>query len=579
MWPPPTPHKKTIATETDTEKKHANGARGETSQETEEMKGGSQTRLGADISMADLLTPKYKIRVGSWNVRTLYQAGKLQQVLREMTNYKVEILCVSEARWTDSGRRILASGHTIFYSGRTNNLHRGGVAVIVTRKVEKTLLEWKPVNDRLMKVRFNSKFAKLTIIACYAPTEEAEEEEQDEFYEQLEEEIRTTPRHDVLMVIGDLNARVGEDNTGKERAMGTQGFGCANNNGERLSDLCVESRLVIGGTLFMHRDIHKTTWRSPDQRTVSQIDHVIINQKWTRSIQDVKANRGADIGSDHVLVVASVSLKLRKTKRGEERQQRFDTAKLKNSNMEKALKLELNNRFHVLQEEQEMNIDSFNQVLTETSKSLLGYRKKRKEEWIKTDTWKTIDEWKETKKKINDTKSQRIKNQLQTGYSTLDKGVKRKTKADKRAFIENLADEAETAAQMPNMATLYKITKALAGGFKNCDIPMKDAECRRTNTTVENALRDHPQQRSTQRSRRHPWKRRRPTCQHGPTNCKRSKISNIQHEARESARSRRRKCRDAESGRRRHHRNPYRDFQGNMGRRRNTHRLEDRTCR
>ena len=104
----------------------------------------------------------------------------------------------------------------------------------MTRKVEKTLLEWKPVNDRLMKVRFNSKFAKFTIIACYAPTEEAEEEEKDELYEQLElvveEEIRTTPRHDVLMVIGDLNAIVGEDNTGKERAMGTQGFGCANNN-------------------------------------------------------------------------------------------------------------------------------------------------------------------------------------------------------------------------------------------------------------------------------------------------------------------------------------------------------------
>ena len=106
-----------------------------------------------------------------------------------------------------------------------------------------------------------------------------------------------------------------------------------------------------------------------------------------------------------MLVVASVSLKLRKTKRGEERQQRFDTAKLKNSNTEKAFKLELKNRFHVLQEEQEMNIDSFNQVLTETSKSLLGYRKKRKEEWIKTDTWKTIEERKETKKKINDTKS------------------------------------------------------------------------------------------------------------------------------------------------------------------------------
>ena len=84
----------------------------------------------------------------------------------------------------------------------------------------------------------------MTIIACSAPTEEAEEEEEeekDELYKQLEEEIRTTPRHDVLMVIGDLSARVGEDNTGRERAMGTRVFGCGNYNGERLSDrMCGE---------------------------------------------------------------------------------------------------------------------------------------------------------------------------------------------------------------------------------------------------------------------------------------------------------------------------------------------------
>ena len=109
--------------------------------------------------------------------------------------------------------------------------------------------------------------------------------------------------------------------------METQGFGCANNNGKRLSDLRVENKLVIGGTLFMHRDIHKTRWRPPDQRTVSQIDHIIINQKWTRSQQDVRENRGVDIGSDHVLVVEIVSLKHRKAKHGEETQQRFDTSK------------------------------------------------------------------------------------------------------------------------------------------------------------------------------------------------------------------------------------------------------------
>ena len=112
----------------------------------------------------------------------------------------------------------------------------------------------------------------------------------------------------------------------------------------------------------------------------------------------------------------------------------------------------------------------------ETSKKLLGYRRKKKEEWIKSDTWTTIDERKATKKKLNDAKSQRLKEQLQSRYSELDKEVKRKTRADKRAFIENLADEAEAAAQTQNMATLYKITKTLTGGFKNSDIPVKDVD-------------------------------------------------------------------------------------------------------
>ena len=79
---------------------------------------------------------------------------------------------------------------------------------------------------------------------------------------------------------------------------------------------------------------------SPDGNNASQIDHVIINQKYRQSLQDIKPSHGADVGRDHVLVVAK-SLKLRKTKRGEERQRRFDTAKEKNINTGKAFQLDL----------------------------------------------------------------------------------------------------------------------------------------------------------------------------------------------------------------------------------------------
>ena len=65
----------------------------------------------------------------------------------------------------------------------------------------------------------------------------------------------------------------------------------------------------------------------------------------------------------------------------------------------------MQNRLRILQEEQELTIDSFNQVLTETSKKGLGYRRKQKEEWIKLDMW-TTDERKATKKKLTDAKSQ-----------------------------------------------------------------------------------------------------------------------------------------------------------------------------
>ena len=93
----------------------------------------------------------------------------------------------------------------------------------------------------MIKTRLNSKFAKLTVIACHSSTEDAEEEIKNEFDEQLVEEIRTTHQQDVLMVVGDLNTRVREDNTGRERPMGTQALGCINNNIARLSNLCVEN--------------------------------------------------------------------------------------------------------------------------------------------------------------------------------------------------------------------------------------------------------------------------------------------------------------------------------------------------
>ncbi|CAH8546600.1 unnamed protein product [Schistosoma margrebowiei] len=112
--------------------------------------------------------------------------------------------------------------------------------------------------------------------------------------------------------MGDLNAKVGMDNTGYEDIMGRYRLGERDENGERFANLCAFKKIIIGGTIFPHKRIHKTTWTSPNHTTQNQIDHICINKTFRRTIEDVRTKRGADIASDHHLLIAKMKLKLKK---------------------------------------------------------------------------------------------------------------------------------------------------------------------------------------------------------------------------------------------------------------------------
>ena len=473
-WASNPPYKKLNATETPTKEIITQKVLGGTPAVGEDisymtMRG--QSRKEAFDPTKSLTSPRHQVRVGAWNVQTMYETGRTAQVIREMQRYRLNILGLSEIRWTGAGKYRSPTGETIYYSGREDGLHRSGVGIVLDKNTNKSLMEWEPVDHRILRVRFFSRFSKLTIIQCYAPTEDSPEDDKNEFYEKLQVVMSKVNKHDVLLLTGDFNAKVGSDNSGFEQHIGKHGLGTRNDNGGRFLDLAVENNLVIGGTVFRHKDIHKVTWNSPDGRTKNQIDHIAINRRWRSSLLDVKAIRGGDIGSDHNLVLSKIRLKLKKTTQ-KTTPRLFDSAKLRDKNTKEAFSIELSNRFHLLQE---VPIDDLNlyctkiqEMFTTASECTLGYKSVKRKPWISDDTWKLIEERKVIKqRKIANSNCERSKEELNTKYKIKHKEVRSSAKKDKRTFVEGKATEAQEAAAKGDSRTLYKITKELTGRYSS----------------------------------------------------------------------------------------------------------------
>ena len=63
----------------------------------------------------------------------------------------------------------------------------------------------------------------------------------------------------MTVLMGDVNAEIGSDNTGYKEVMGVHGLGQMNDNGERFADMCSLNQLVTGGSIFPHKRNHKAT--------------------------------------------------------------------------------------------------------------------------------------------------------------------------------------------------------------------------------------------------------------------------------------------------------------------------------
>ena len=201
-------------------------------------------------------------------------------------------------------------------------------------------------------------------------------------------------RRSGFLIMGDINAKVGTDNSNCEDVMGKHGCGNINDNGEWLVEFCLNNNCVIGGTIFPHKNIHKLTWKSPDCRTINQIDHVIINNKWRRSLLDVKVCRGADVNSDHYMLLSKVKLKLLGVNKNKRCRKVYDINRLKSHEVRKSFSIELKNRFAALADiEYETDHDlvecswkRIKESFTDAAKKAVGLKDKKFKKWLSADT-------------------------------------------------------------------------------------------------------------------------------------------------------------------------------------------------
>ena len=91
------------------------------------------------------------LRIGEWNVRSLYQAGNVNNLMAETDRMKIDVMGLSEVRWTESGMKEFDDFCLIFSGG---DKHQHVVGIMLTKEVSRALLGYLPISDRVNVAKF-----------------------------------------------------------------------------------------------------------------------------------------------------------------------------------------------------------------------------------------------------------------------------------------------------------------------------------------------------------------------------------------------------------------------------------------
>ena len=244
-----------------------------------------------------------RLRIGTLNVGTM--TGRGRELVDLMKRRRVDVLCVQETRWSGNKAKELGEGCKLIYGG-ANREGRNGVGIILSREMKNLVTVVNRKNDRIMWMRLALEDFSVSVFSVYAPQTGCTEEEKEEFWSGMEEEMEKVEEGERCIVGGDLNGHIGGGNDAISRVHGGNSYGSGNEEGDKIVDFAMSFDMVITNTIFKKRSEHLITYKSGGR--ASQIDYLLYRRRNISEIKNTKVIPGDQVTAQHRMVVMDVSI-------------------------------------------------------------------------------------------------------------------------------------------------------------------------------------------------------------------------------------------------------------------------------
>ena len=387
----------------------------------------------------------------------------------ELDSIGVDIAALQETRLSGEGQ-LREATRTFFWKGCPSGEPRqAGVAFAIKNEIANKLTESpQGVSERLMTLRICLRPNRfVTLVNVYAPTMTYPDEEKEAFYAQLRGILAGVPHGDRLIVLGDFNARVGNDHSTWSPALGKFGKGNQNHNGLLLTCLCSELELAITHTYFQQPDKQFFTQSHPRSKRPHLLDYVITRRRDLRDIKNTRAMRGPNCDTDHYLVRTTLNFSIKPSYSRTEapRKRRLDTAQLNNITCQEKLSIATTTAQRENgpgDDSPQGQWDTMSKVVFNASAEVLGYTKRKNADWFNEND----EQIKELIKERNNALQTKLSNSCQINDNRLKSAranLQRKLREMENNWWLHKAEAMQKQADENNSAGFFKSLKEVYG--------------------------------------------------------------------------------------------------------------------